>query len=132
MKLFLKKYFTKFLFLSAYFLLIPFKIYADSHTEATGKGCSGDKCTTLEPPIKGDIPTLIGNIIQASMGIVGSLALVMFIYGGFTWMMAAGNSEKVTKGKNVMIWAAAGLIVIFSAYALIRFIFTAIGVPGGP
>ena len=71
---------------------------------------------------------LIGKVIQAILGIVGSLALLMFIYGGLTWMMAAGNNERIQKGKEILIWATIGLIVIFSAYAFIRFIFEGLGV----
>ena len=43
-------------------------------------------------------------------------------------MTAAGNAEKVEKGKEIFIWAAIGLIVIFTSYALVRFIFTGLGV----
>jgi len=93
-----------------------------------GTGESGD-LTTLPNPLPGLTPqTLIGKIINAIIGIVGSLALVMFIYGGFIWMTAAGSAEKVEKGKNVLLWATIGLVVIFTAYALVRFVFTAIGV----
>ena len=63
-----------------------------------------------------------GANFNAIMGIVGSLALAMFIYGGFTWMTAAGASERVQKGKDILIWATVGLIVIFSSYALVYFI----------
>ena len=69
---------------------------------------------------------LIGRIINAALGIVGSLALAMFIYGGFTWMLAAGSSDKIQKGKNIIIWAIVGLIVIFSAYAMVKFVLSAI------
>ncbi len=68
------------------------------------------------------IPVLIRNIITAVLGIVGSLALLMFIYGGFTWMMSGGNSESVKKGKDILVWAAIGLVVIFSSYALVKFV----------
>ncbi len=79
-----------------------------------------NKTVTLTNPIGStDIPTLIGYIIKAVMGIVGSLALVMVIYGGFVWMTAAGNAEKVTQGKNILIWAIIGLVVIFSAYIIV-------------
>jgi len=71
---------------------------------------------------------MIGKVIQAALGIVGSIALAMFIYGGFVWMMAAGNAEAVTKGKNILIWATLGLIVIFTAYALVQFVFKGLGV----
>lgn len=66
---------------------------------------------------------LIGRIIKGVLGLVGSLALAMFVYGGFTWMLAAGNSTNVEKGKQILIWATIGLIVIFSSYALVQFVF---------
>ena len=72
------------------------------------------------------IPTLLGKIINNVLGVIGSLALVMFIYGGATWMLSAGNQEQVTKGKNILIWAALGLVIIFTAYALVRFVLTTI------
>lgn len=74
------------------------------------------------------IPGIIGKVINAALGIVGSLALIMFIYGGITWMTAAGNEQNVTKGKNIIIWATLGLVVIFSSYAIVRFVLQAIGV----
>ena len=78
---------------------------------------------------KTDIPTLLGNVINSVLGIIGSLALVMFIYGGIIWMTSSGNAEQVTKGKNIIIWATIGLVVIFSAYALVNFVLTkALGV----
>ena len=70
---------------------------------------------------------LFSKIINAVLGIVGSLALVMFIYGGFIWMLAAGNKERVQKGKDVLVWATIGLVIIFSAYALVSMIFTGLG-----
>ena len=75
---------------------------------------------------KTDIPTLLGNVINSVLGIIGSLALVMFIYGGATWMLSAGNQEQVTKGKNILIWATLGLVIIFTAYALVRFVLTTV------
>lgn len=71
---------------------------------------------------------IIGRVIGALLGFTGSLALLMFIYGGFTWMLAAGNNERVQKGKNILIWASIGLAVIFSAYALVKFVFEGLGV----
>ncbi|MEA3272761.1 MAG: pilin, partial [Patescibacteria group bacterium] len=45
------------------------------------------------------IPELIGKIIKAVLGIVGSIALLMFIYGGFLWLMSGGNEKNITKGR---------------------------------
>ena len=68
---------------------------------------------------------LLGNIIRAVLGVIGSLALVMFIYGGATWMLSAGNQEIVAKGKRILIWATVGLMVIFTSYVVVRFLINA-------
>ena len=80
---------------------------------------------------------IIGNVIKAVLGIVGSLALAVFIYGGFMWVTSAGNEEKIKKGKEMIMWAAFGLAVIFLSYALVTFVINAVsgggsstGIPG--
>lgn len=98
-------------------LFIPAIMLAD------GGGGTTAGTVSLNNPLPDTSPQkLIGTVIKAVLGIVGSLALVMFIYGGFMWMTSAGNAEQVQKGKNVLIWAALGLAVIFSAYALVKFV----------
>ncbi len=92
---------------------------------------SSSGTVSLTNPLTGtqsseSIPVLLGKIINAVLGVIGSLALVMFIYGGATWMTSAGNQEQVTKGKQIIIWAALGIIMIFSAYALVKFVLTTI------
>jgi len=75
---------------------------------------------------------VIGNVIRALLGVVGSLALGVFILGGFTWVTSAGNEEKVKKGKDMVMWAAFGLAMIFMSYALVTFVIGAlVGSTGG-
>jgi len=73
--------------------------------------------------ITGGVPALIGQVINAVLGIVGSLALLMFVYGGLLWMTAGGKDERVTQGKNVLIWATLGMVVIFASYAIVKLLF---------
>jgi len=81
----------------------------------------------LTNPIGVDDPRIIiGNIIRALLGIIGSIALAIFILGGFYWVTSAGSEEKVTKGKNMIMWATFGLAVIFFAYAIVTFVVGAI------
>lgn len=90
----------------------------------TGQAQGGSDPTQLPNPL-GSVGTpqvFIGKIIKAALGVVGSLALVMFIYGGFTWMLSGGSPEKVKKGKDILIWATFGLVVIFMSYALVQFV----------
>jgi hypothetical protein len=49
----------------------------------------------------------------------------MFVYGGLMWMTAAGNSEKTGKALKIITWSSLGIVVIFSAYVLVQFVFSA-------
>ncbi len=84
--------------------------------------------TNLENPL-GNIDTpqlLIGKIINSALGIVGSITLLMFVYGGFIWLTSSGSSDKVKKGRDVILWSAIGLAVIFSSYALVALVIKSI------
>lgn len=98
----------------------------NNNPSADSANCGDSSCVYKNPLEKAGVKTpqdLIGQVIQTFLGIVGSVALVMFIYGGFVMLLAGGNSEQVTKGKNVLIWATIGLVLIFSSYAIVKFIF---------
>ena len=76
---------------------------------------------TLDNPLgTNDLRVVIGRIINYILGFSGVLALIMFIWGGFTLMTSGGAEAKIKDGKNTLIWASIGLVVIFSAYALVK------------
>lgn len=66
------------------------------------------------------------NIATWILGIVGSLALLMFIYGGFMFILSGGNAEKTAQGKQIIINAVIGLVIIFTSYTIIQFSMTAL------
>lgn len=66
---------------------------------------------------------LAGLMLKALMGIVGSIALALFVYGGIMVMSAAGNDERLKKGTQILVWSALGVIIILAAYALVDFVF---------
>jgi uncharacterized membrane protein YwzB len=78
---------------------------------------------SLENPLgTTSVPQLIGIVINALLGIVGSLSLIMFIYGGFLWIMSGGNEDNVKKGKETLKWAVMGIVVVFASYGILNFI----------
>ncbi|PJE76385.1 hypothetical protein COV05_04825 [Candidatus Uhrbacteria bacterium CG10_big_fil_rev_8_21_14_0_10_48_16] len=82
---------------------------------------------TLDNPLgTTNIREVIARIIQSILGVTGSLALLMFIYGGFLFLISAGEAERVKKGKEVMKWAILGLVVIIGAYMIVSTIVTAL------
>lgn len=68
---------------------------------------------------------LIGRLIGIAMGIIGTIALLVLIYGGLLWMTARGNSGQVEKSQKTLLWGGVGLIVILTAYAIVSFVFQA-------
>lgn len=94
----------------------------DQSSSCTGSNCLSNPLGNINSP-----QLLIGRIITSVMGVVGSLALLMFIYGGLTWMTSSGSAEKVKKGRDIILWSAVGLVVIFMSYALVRFVLSTIG-----
>src|SRR3989338_6863736 len=125
----MKKLLLATLILIAVFVSLPNLAGAAGGEDNPASSCP-DGQTCLDNPLgkdKTNIPQFLGQIISYALGIIGSLALVMIIYGGATWMLSRGNDEMIKKGKSTIVWAAFGLAVIFTSYALVRFVITAIG-----
>ena len=71
-----------------------------------------------------NIQTSTGRFIQAALMLVGTVFLALMIYGGFTWMTARGEEDKITKAKETIIAASIGIGIILAAYAATAFITT--------
>lgn len=72
------------------------------------------------------VPELINRVIIAILGIIGALALLMFVWGGLLWMTSAGNADQVKKGRETLVWASIGLLIIFASYSLVNTIFNSL------
>lgn len=77
-----------------------------------------------------DLVGILINSSQLILGIVGSLALLMFVYGGTIWLISSGSSEMVTKGKNIIIGAVIGIVIVFTSYMIIQFSMQTLGYIG--
>ncbi|MFN3302066.1 MAG: Mbov_0395 family pilin-like conjugal transfer protein, partial [Patescibacteria group bacterium] len=74
------------------------------------------------PIIRADLIALIFKIIQYLLSFLGVVAIVILIYGGYLWMTARGDEEKVRKAKKVLINGLIGLIIILLSYAIVSFV----------
>ena len=115
--------------------IITLSLFLVENTFAAG----GSTSLSGVSPIKGisgesGIATLIGRVIKAALGLVGAFALLMFVYGGFLMLASGGKGDQINKGKEVLIWAVIGLIVILGSYTLTDAVIRAItsgGTTGG-
>ncbi|MEI6596626.1 MAG: pilin [bacterium] len=75
-----------------------------------------------------DIVSVALKISTFILGIVGSLALVAFVTGGLMMMLSAGNPEWVTRGKQTIIGAVIGLVIVFTSFMIIQLVYSALGI----
>jgi len=72
---------------------------------------------------QGDIPAVVGFVLGQATVYLGIIFFLLIVYAGLIWMTASGNESKIEKAKGILIAAAGGLVVVLSAYAIVRFVF---------
>jgi hypothetical protein len=69
-----------------------------------------------------DIRQTVASIINVALSLLGIVALVIILAGGFKWMTAGGNEEKVGEARKMIFSGIIGLAIILSAFAIARFV----------
>ncbi len=74
----------------------------------------------------GDPRTIVGRIINLALTFLGVIAVVIILIGGFKWMTAGGNEDKVSEAKKLLGAGVIGLVIVLAAWALATFIINSI------
>ena len=69
-----------------------------------------------------DLTKTLQGGINLAIGVIGFIAVVVIIYGGFMYTTSAGDSNKVTKAKNAIMYGIIGLVVAMLAFAIVNFV----------
>lgn len=86
---------------------------------------AADTVYLINPLGETDPRILAGRLISGLLSIIGTIALLMFVYAGVFWITAQGDAKKVQRGKDIMVWATLGLGVIAGAYVAVNAIINA-------
>lgn len=62
------------------------------------------------------------------LGLVGSLSLLAFVYGGVTFLLSGGSSEEVKKGMSILKAAVIGILITFSSALIINVFLGGLGI----
>ena len=65
---------------------------------------------------------VVQTVIKLAIGIIGLLSVIMIIVGGFQYTTSAGDTGKVTKAKNTILYGVIGLVIALLAYAIVFFV----------
>lgn len=66
--------------------------------------------------------SLFVNYANGSLAIIGAVAFLFFIYGGVMLLISGGEAERVKKGRDAIMGAIIGLLIVFGAQMLVRFV----------
>lgn len=69
-----------------------------------------------------DPRTMVAQLINVVLTLLGIVAVVIVLLGGFKWMTAAGNEDKVSEAKKLLGAGVIGLVIILAAWGISRFI----------
>lgn len=84
--------------------------------------CADDPDSKVCDNKEEDANNLIGVLVNTLLFLVGALSTVMIIVGGIFYATSAGDSSKITKAKNTIMYAVVGLVVAFVAYAIVNWV----------
>lgn len=71
---------------------------------------------------------IISTVVPYLFGIAGFLLLLYLIFGGFSYMMSAGDPKAAESAKQKITNAVIGFVIIFTAYWLVQILGVVLGV----
>lgn len=85
-------------------------------------GGPGDACEIC------DLYTLANNLINFALFSLATPILVLaLLIGGLYWLTSGGSEERITKGKDILKYAAIGFLIAFGAWVIINTLLSTLG-----
>jgi hypothetical protein len=81
---------------------------------------SAEECAPTDT--SGKLNELIKTVINVISVIVGAIAVVMIIVGGFRYVTSGGKEDSVRGAKSTIMYALIGLVIVALAQIVVRFV----------
>ena len=97
-------------------------------TNSCPAGTSAKECAkkglgeVTNPDDETDLTKIISTILNTVFFVLGIVAVIIIILGGFSYMTSQGDSSKVEKGKKTILYGVIGLIICLIASAIVNFV----------
>jgi uncharacterized membrane protein YwzB len=86
----------------------------DTQVNAAGSATGLDGST--------DIRIMIATIVQVSLGLLGTIFLVLIVMASYWFIIARGREDYVQKAKITMVRGTVGMIIILISYSITTFL----------
>ncbi|MFB6225850.1 MAG: pilin [Candidatus Paceibacteria bacterium] len=107
------------------FLIYPADVVAQNQNSSGQDGTHGLQTSAKAAGLNkypSDVNTIAGNVIGWGLSLVGVVFFVLVVYGGILWMTARGNEDQVQRGRNTIIAASIGVVIVLASYAITNFV----------
>ncbi len=85
---------------------------------------AGLPCNLDEERSENQVGTIIRRVINILSVVVGAVAVLMIIIGGFRYIVSGGDQNGVSGAKNTILYALIGLVIVIFAQVIVRFVFS--------
>ncbi len=65
---------------------------------------------------------ILAAVLEMLLLLAGILAVAYFIYGGFVIMTSQGNPERISSGRNVILHATIGLVIVVLSAGFVQLV----------
>jgi hypothetical protein len=111
------KQLLQFLFVSSSAFIAPWFVIA-ADTASTVNMAYGDQIILgNSSPID-----IVISVINWALGILALIAVLIILWGGFTWLLSNGAEEKVEKAKAIIKNGVIGLVIILASWGIVTYI----------
>ena len=87
------------------------------------------RAQTFQNPLAGRTEFhIIGSIILWLISLASAVALIALVVGGLMLILSIGNEQKMSRAKQIIFWAIAGIAVVMLAWVILATVGQVIGI----
>lgn len=84
--------------------------------------CKGSTSTVCASSKTDDVSKTVNTVINVLLFVVGVISVIMIIVGGIMYAVSTGDAGRISKAKFTIMYAVAGLVIAFVAYAIVNWV----------
>ena len=104
------------------FILTPGLALSQGLKDAAGKLTQVNQGAGLSS----ELDVSVNNVVNAVLYIVGTIFLLLIVYGSFVWIKSAGREGEIDRAKKILITSITGIAVIMAAYGITNYVLAGI------
>ncbi|PIR78085.1 MAG: hypothetical protein COU28_03575 [Candidatus Magasanikbacteria bacterium CG10_big_fil_rev_8_21_14_0_10_36_16] len=62
------------------------------------------------------------RVIEVFLGLIGSMAIFLFVYAGYLFITSHGDTAKLSKASKIMTGAVIGMLLILMSFSIANFV----------